>query len=59
MIRKELIKYLEDEVQLLSTDKVENQIKHIKKLQTSLELLITIYKENNVIHPIKEKGKQN
>ncbi len=59
MIRKELIKYLEDEVLLLSTDKVENQIKHIKNLQTSLELLITIYEENNTIHPEKERVKQN
>ena len=59
MIRKELIKYLEDEVQLLSNDKVENQITHIKNLQTSLELLITIYNENTIIHPEKERIKQN
>ncbi len=63
MISKELLKYLEDEVLLLSTDKVENQVKHVKNLQASLELLITIYKETGVIQPknqpIKETVKQN
>ncbi len=63
MIRKELLKYLEDEVLLLSTDKVENQVKHVKNLQTALELLITIHKETSVIQPknqpIKETVKQN
>ena len=63
MISKELLKYFEDEVLLLSTDKVENKVKHVKNLQASLELLTTIHKETGVIQPknqpIKEAVKQN
>ncbi len=59
MIRKELLKYLEDEVLLLSTDEVENQIKHIKNLHAALELLIKIYKKNDAIQPTTETVKQN
>ncbi len=54
MIRNVLLKYLEDEVLLLSTDEAENQIKHIKNLQAALELLIKIYEENNAIQPTNQ-----
>ncbi len=54
MIRDALLKYLEDEVLLLSTDKVENQIKHIKNLQVALESLVIVYEKNNVIQSPKE-----
>jgi len=48
MIKPDLQKYIQDEAEYLTTDKVDNQMEHIKKLHATCELLITIYEEKNV-----------